>query len=300
MALEEVFEESGKNHKGWGGNARSLRIGELILICDADTIVPEVRYFFFLHFGRDADEVRIGLLPRRRPCTRRVSRGRHHPTRVRYVASVYLPICALYSFVHPPQTSCKCPLTSSRTVSPASPAASTAPSPWPAPTAKSLLSSDTMRSSAGLLSRYVYPSHPILLSHSFLISLVFKQDAAFIDEADGKKKMWSESNVSEDFDMALRLQLRGYIIRWSSYSQGGFKEGVSLTVDDELNRWQKYSYGALYPPPAVLLRADMTRRAQAVTNSSSTPSSNGGAKVPSPNISASSSGPTHQSTTKYP
>jgi hypothetical protein len=41
----------------------------------------------------------------------------------------------------------------------------------------------------------------------------------------------------------LRLQLRGYIIRWATYSDGGFKEGVSLTVDDELNRWQKYSYG---------------------------------------------------------
>ena len=43
--------------------------------------------------------------------------------------------------------------------------------------------------------------------------------------------------------MALRLQMRGYIIRWATYSNGGFKEGVSLTVDDELNRWQKYAYG---------------------------------------------------------
>jgi hypothetical protein len=33
------------------------------------------------------------------------------------------------------------------------------------------------------------------------------QDAAFIDPADGIQKMWSESNVSEDFDMALRLQV---------------------------------------------------------------------------------------------
>ncbi|KAJ7689711.1 glycosyl transferase family group 2-domain-containing protein [Mycena rosella] len=68
-------------------------------------------------------------------------------------------------------------------------------------------------------------------------------DAAFIDPADGLAKIWSESNVSEDFDMALRLQLQGYIIRWATYSEGGFKEGVSLTVEDELNRWQKYSYG---------------------------------------------------------
>ena len=72
------------------------------------------------------------------------------------------------------------------------------------------------------------------------------QDAAFVDE-DGKDKIWSETNVSEDFDMALRLQLRGYIIRWATYSNGLFKEGVSLTVDDELNRWQKYAYGTCYP-----------------------------------------------------
>jgi hypothetical protein len=69
------------------------------------------------------------------------------------------------------------------------------------------------------------------------------QDAAFIDPADGIEKIWSESNVSEDFDMALRLQMRGFIIRWATYSEGGFKEGVSLTIDDELNRWQKYAYG---------------------------------------------------------
>ncbi|KAI6139462.1 hypothetical protein EDD17DRAFT_1671634 [Pisolithus thermaeus] len=37
--------------------------------------------------------------------------------------------------------------------------------------------------------------------------------------------------------------LKGYIIRWATYSDGGFKKGFSLTVDDELNRRPKYSYG---------------------------------------------------------
>ncbi|PVF93653.1 hypothetical protein CPB86DRAFT_818657, partial [Serendipita vermifera] len=69
------------------------------------------------------------------------------------------------------------------------------------------------------------------------------QDVAFIDPADGERKIWSENNVSEDFDMALRLQLGGYTARWAVYSDGGFKEGVSLTCDDELNRWEKYAYG---------------------------------------------------------
>lgn len=43
--------------------------------------------------------------------------------------------------------------------------------------------------------------------------------------------------------MALRLQVDGYIIRLGSYTGDGFKEGVSLTVYDELSRWEKYAYG---------------------------------------------------------
>ncbi|KAH6870447.1 glycosyl transferase family group 2-domain-containing protein, partial [Alternaria rosae] len=56
-------------------------------------------------------------------------------------------------------------------------------------------------------------------------------------------KFWSEETVSEDFDMSLRLQSAGYIIRLASYQGDGFKEGVSLTVYDELARWEKYAYG---------------------------------------------------------
>lgn len=82
------------------------------------------------------------------------------------------------------------------------------------------------------------------VGHNAFLRWSALQDAAFADPHDNDKiKIWSESNVSEDFDMALRLQLKGYIIRWATYSKGGFKEGVSLTVDDELNRWQKYAYG---------------------------------------------------------
>lgn len=43
--------------------------------------------------------------------------------------------------------------------------------------------------------------------------------------------------------MSLRLQIAGYIIRLGAYTAEGFKEGVSLTVYDELNRWEKYAYG---------------------------------------------------------
>ena len=56
---------------------------------------------------------------------------------------------------------------------------------------------------------------------------------------DGNVEYWSESHVSEDFDMALRLQIAKNTTRLASYHGEGFKEGVSLTIYDELNRWEK-------------------------------------------------------------
>ncbi|KAK7737294.1 hypothetical protein SLS53_006597 [Cytospora paraplurivora] len=63
------------------------------------------------------------------------------------------------------------------------------------------------------------------------------------EDGDGYEKFWSESHVSEDFDMSLRLHFAGYIIRLAAWAGPGFKEGVSLTVYDELARWEKYAYG---------------------------------------------------------
>ncbi|KAL5119775.1 hypothetical protein ACEQ8H_002381 [Pleosporales sp. CAS-2024a] len=62
-------------------------------------------------------------------------------------------------------------------------------------------------------------------------------------EEDGYVCFWSESHVSEDFDIALRLQIAGNIVRLASYHGRGFKEGVSLSIFDELDRWEKYAYG---------------------------------------------------------
>ena len=41
MAVEEMYEESGKRWRPWACNGKSLRVGEIILIVDSDTIVPE-------------------------------------------------------------------------------------------------------------------------------------------------------------------------------------------------------------------------------------------------------------------
>ncbi|TFK84669.1 hypothetical protein K466DRAFT_601808 [Polyporus arcularius HHB13444] len=182
MAVEEMYDESDKRWRPWACNGKSLRVGEIILIVDSDTIVPEDCLRDAARELSECPEVAII----------------QHESDVMQVAHHYFE----NGITHFTRRINRC---------------------------------ISMCCANGEVAPFV--GHNAFLRWSAL------QDAAFIDEADGKKKIWSESNVSEDFDMALRLMLRGYIIRWSTYSNRGFKEGVSLTCDDELNRWQKYSYG---------------------------------------------------------
>ena len=80
-----------------------------------------------------------------------------------------------------------------------------------------------------------FVGHNAILRWSAIQEVSFKED--------GVEKYWSESHVSEDFDMALRLQVWGYVVRMAAWAGYGFKEGVSLTVYDELTRWEKYPFG---------------------------------------------------------
>lgn len=79
------------------------------------------------------------------------------------------------------------------------------------------------------------------VGHNAILRWKALQDISYTEK--GVEKFWSECTVSEDFDMALRLQCEGYIVRLGAYTNMGFKEGVSLTVYDELSRWEKYAYG---------------------------------------------------------
>jgi hypothetical protein len=92
--------------------------------------------------------------------------------------------------------------------------------------------------------RYAVSSGDVapFVGHNAILRWSAIQQVSFFDE-DGYEKFWSESHVSEDFDMSLRLQVNGYIIRLAAWAGEGFKEGVSLTVYDELARWEKYAYG---------------------------------------------------------
>ncbi|EIW77741.1 hypothetical protein CONPUDRAFT_62202 [Coniophora puteana RWD-64-598 SS2] len=182
MAVEDMFVESGKRWRPWACNGKSIRVGEIILLVDSDTIVPED---CLRDAAREmAESPEVGII--------------QHESDVMQVAHHYFE----NGIAHFTRRINRC-------------------------------------ISLGTANGEVAP----FVGHNAFLRWSALQDAAFIDGDDGKSKIWSESNVSEDFDMALRLQLKNYIIRWATYSDGGFKEGVSLTVDDELNRWQKYSYG---------------------------------------------------------
>ena len=41
LAQEEIFEETDSRWKPWCANGKSLRMGEIVLIIDSDTVVPE-------------------------------------------------------------------------------------------------------------------------------------------------------------------------------------------------------------------------------------------------------------------
>ncbi|EIW76066.1 hypothetical protein CONPUDRAFT_158837 [Coniophora puteana RWD-64-598 SS2] len=182
MAMEEVFQDSGCVFRPWAANARSCRIGEIVLIVDSDTIVPED---CFRDAARELAECpEVGII--------------QHESEVMQVAHHYFENGIAYF-------------------------------------TRRINKCISMTCANGEVAPFV--------GHNAFMRWKACQDAAFIDPADGQEKIWSESNVSEDFDMALRLQLKGYIIRWATYSKGAFREGVSLSVDDELNRWQKYAYG---------------------------------------------------------
>lgn len=81
------------------------------------------------------------------------------------------------------------------------------------------------------------------VGHNAVLRWAAVQAIGYDCELDSREKFWSENTVSEDFDMALRLQTAGYVVRLGAYQGDGFKEGVSLTVYDELARWEKYAYG---------------------------------------------------------
>lgn len=81
-----------------------------------------------------------------------------------------------------------------------------------------------------------------LMGHNVFLRWRAMQEVSKMED-DKEISVFSPHHVSEDFEMALKLQLKGYIVRWATYSDEGFTEGVSFTPEDEVTRYQKYAYG---------------------------------------------------------
>lgn len=77
-----------------------------------------------------------------------------------------------------------------------------------------------------------------LMGHNVFLRWKAVQEVSNLD-TDGERTFFSPHHVSEDFEMALKLQMKGYVIRWATYSDQGFTEGVSFTPEDETARFQK-------------------------------------------------------------
>jgi cellulose synthase/poly-beta-1,6-N-acetylglucosamine synthase-like glycosyltransferase len=145
LAVEEMYEETGKKWKPWVHNARSLRVGDVILLVDSDTIVPEDCLRDAARELTECPEVAII----------------QHESDVMQVAHHYFENGIAYF-------------------------------------TRRINRCISMGTANGEVAPFV--GHNAFLRWSAL------QDAAFVE--DGIKKIWSESNVSEDFDMALRLQVK--------------------------------------------------------------------------------------------
>jgi Glycosyl transferase family group 2 len=83
-----------------------------------------------------------------------------------------------------------------------------------------------------------------LVGHNATLNWQAIQEVSWYDEEVGYRKYWSESHVSEDFDLSMRLQSAGYIGRYALYTGDGFQEGVSVTVHDEIKKLKKFAYGS--------------------------------------------------------
>lgn len=56
------------------------------------------------------------------------------------------------------------------------------------------------------------------MGHNVFLRWSAMQEVAKVEEDGSKPKLFfSEEHVSEDFELALRLQMKGYIVRWATY-----------------------------------------------------------------------------------
>ena len=80
LAVEEMYEETGRKFRPWAANGKATRLGEYVLIVDSDTIVPEVSTPCFLCVS--AGLTKVGLPAGRGARADGVPHGRNSAARI--------------------------------------------------------------------------------------------------------------------------------------------------------------------------------------------------------------------------
>jgi len=172
-----VFAESGGLYRPWAANSRSIRIGPIILLVDADTVVPEDCFRDAAREFAELASQELGVLQQ--------ESGALLLSHLLLLLGVLTDAPDVMQVAHHYFENGIAFFT------------------------RRINKCISMACANGEVAPFV--------GHNAFLRWQALQDAAFVDHADGKQKIWSESNVSEDFDMALRLQLRGYIIRYVGF-----------------------------------------------------------------------------------
>lgn len=63
-------------------------------------------------------------------------------------------------------------------------------------------------------------------------------------QAQNRTEYWSESHVSEDFELMIHLYNLGFNGRYCAYPDAEFQEGITRTFDEEAGRHRKFALGA--------------------------------------------------------
>jgi cellulose synthase/poly-beta-1,6-N-acetylglucosamine synthase-like glycosyltransferase len=63
-------------------------------------------------------------------------------------------------------------------------------------------------------------------------------------QANNRAEYWSESHVSEDFELMIHLYNLGFNGRYCAYPDCEFEEGITRTFDEEAGRHRKFALGA--------------------------------------------------------
>mmetsp|Transcript_16656 Transcript_16656/g.34163 ORF Transcript_16656/g.34163 Transcript_16656/m.34163 type:complete len:974 (-) Transcript_16656:115-3036(-) len=74
--------------------------------------------------------------------------------------------------------------------------------------------------------------------------LSVKQIGSFNLQDQGSAEYWSESHVSEDFELMIHFYNLGFNGRYVNYPNCEFQEGVTRTFDEEAGRHRKFALGA--------------------------------------------------------